>query len=298
MSTKAFVAIITGLLVFLVLFLSLYTVPQGYHALELHLGDLVKNKKTGKVDVLAPGLHTKLPFVTSVVKLDTRLQDVDVESSRILTAEQKGVIVDYYVKWKVNDLPLYYKRTGGFAMRAQDLLRQKVNDSLRAEFGERTIQEVISSERQDIMKILLKKANQSAKSLGIQVVDVRIKGIDLPKQVLDSVFARMRAEREQVATKHRAQGQAAAETIRATADAKVAILLAEAKTQSQRIRAQGDAQAADIYRKAYSQEPQFYALYRSLEAYRDVFRNKNSIMVLKPTSQFFRYFNQSQKKAS
>src|SRR3990167_9577566 len=195
MSMKMITTLIVSFLILVWLFLTLFTVQQGHQALELRLGELVKNKQTEKGDVIYPGLHAKLPFVTSIREFDTRLQGTDVESSRILTAEQKAVIVDYFIKWRIDNLPLYYKRTGGYAFRAQDLLKQKINDSLRAEFGERSIQEVISSERLDIMRMLLKKANNSAQSLGIEVVDVRIKGIDLPEQVRDSVFSRMSAER-------------------------------------------------------------------------------------------------------
>jgi len=178
------------------------------------------------------------------------------------------------------------------------LLKQKINDALRAAFGKRDIKEVVSGERINIMELLKEKANESAKGLGITVTDVRIKGIDLPTEVRESVFERMRTEREQVATKHRSQGVAAAEAVRAYADASVAVTIAKARAKAQRIRAAGDGKAANIYIRAYSKNPGFYAFYRSLQAYHQVFQNKGTIMVIKPNGQFFKYFNRSHAKSS
>ncbi len=291
MSNKAIVILSAVVLLLFIAFISLFTVQEGERALTLRLGELTTNPQ-GQIKIFAPGLHFKTPFITKVRWFDVRLQTLNVDSSRILTAEQKYVRVDYYAKWRIDDLALYYKRTGGNPARAQRLLTQKINDSLRAAIGERTIKEVISGERADIMKLLKAQANKSAQGLGIRVTDVRIQAIDLPSQVRDSVYQRMRSEREQVATKHRAQGQAEAEAIRADADKNAAITIAEAKTKAQRIRAAGDAEAANIYIKAYSQDPEFYAFYRSLEAYRQVFRNKDTIMVLRPDNKFFKYFNE------
>lgn len=290
-SNKTTLAVIVGVIVLLLLYLSMFTVTQGEEALELRLGKLVVNSKTNQPEAIKPGLHFKTPFINSVRYFDVRLQTLDVDSSRILTAEQKYVLVNYYAKWRINNLPLYYKRTGGQPARAQMLLEQKINDALRAAFGQRTIKEVVSAERLDIMSLLKQKANQSAEGLGITVTDVRIMAIDLPKDVQESVFSRMATQREQVATFHRAQGKAAAEAIRADADASAAVMIAQAKTAAQRVRAEGDNEAATIYAKAYNQDPKFYALYQSLQAYRDVFNNKDTIMVLKPDSEFFRYFN-------
>ena len=297
MTAKPMMLIIAGIILLLLIVSSVYTVKEGQHALVLRLGELIVNPTTGKPKIIKPGLHFKIPFITKVRKFDTRLQNLDVESSRILTAEQKYVLVDYFTKWRINNLPLYYKRTGGYAYRAQQLLKQKINDALRSAFGKRDIKEVVSGERQNIMRLLKEKANNSARSLGITVTDVRIKGIDLPKEVRESVFQRMRTEREQVATKHRSQGKASAEAIRANADASVAVIVAQARTNAQRIRAQGDTKAANIYIKAYRKNPGFYAFYRSLQAYHQVFQNKGTIMVIKPNGQFFKYFNQSKSKA-
>lgn len=291
MSVKWTVGIIIAIIVIFILYLSSYSVREGQGALVLRLGELEKNSKTGQVEVFGPGFHFKAPFITTVSFFDLRLQNLDGESSRIPTEEQKYLLVDYYAKWRIANLPLYYTRTGGYSERAVILLKQKINDALRAAFGERTLAEVVSGQRLDIMNLLKQKANQSAEGLGIQVVDVRIKGIDLPQQVQDSVYKRMSTQREQVATKYRYEGRAAATEIRAAADAGAQIMVAQAKTQAQEIRAAGDAEAAGIYLKAYNQNPQFYTLYRSLEAYRQVFKNKNTVMILKPTSEFFKYFN-------
>lgn len=296
MRAKTVITLFLALFILFLLVTGVYRVREGQRAIVLRLGDLVINPKTKQPEIMKPGLHFKIPLITKVVKLDVRLQTMDVESSRILTAEQKYVIVNYFAKWRINDVPLYYKRTGNYAIRAKMLLKQKINDALRAAFGKRDIKEVISGERTNIMALLKEKANQSAESLGIQVTDVRIQGIDLPKEVRESVFQRMRTEREQVAAKHRSQGRAQAEAIRASADANATIAIARAKTEAQGIRAEGDAKAAAIYMKAYRKNSGFYAFYRSLQAYNQVFKNKSTVMVIKPTGQFFKYFNQSIKK--
>lgn len=269
---------------------TLYTVKEGQGALVLRLGEITANAQ-GQPVMITPGLHAKLPIVDHVRYFDVRLQTFDVKSSRILTKEQKYVLVDYYVKWRISDLPLYYTRTGGYSIQAERLLQQKINNALRAAFGERSITEVIS-ERGDIMSMLKQKADESAASLGASVVDVRIKSIDLPKEVSTSVFERMRTEREQVATKHRSDGRAAGEVVRAEADAKVTVILAKAKADAERIRAEGSAKAAHIYANAYNKDPNFYAFYRSLEAYMHAFHDKHDLLLLKPDSQFFKYLHQ------
>lgn len=289
MKIKTVFGLIAAMIVLALVLSSAFVVTEGQKAILLRLGDILTNKE-GKVIVLGPGLHFKVPVIVDARYFDVRLQSFSVDSSRILTAEQKYVLVDYYTKWRIDDPALYYKRTGGFADRAQMLLKQKINDALRAAFGKRDIKEVISDERMKVMGILLQKANQSAQDLGIQVVDVRIKRIDLPEEVQESVFQRMRTEREQVATQHRAQGMAMAESLKADADAKVAIEIATAKAKAQEIRAQGDAQASAIYAKAYEKDADFYAFYRSMLAYQDVFSHQGTVMVLKPEGKFFKYF--------
>ena len=275
-------------------YLGMFTVTQGQRALLLRLGKIVQNPKTKEAEVFNPGLHFKIPFVNQVRKFDIRLQTLTVQSSRIITEEQKFVLVDYYVKWKINDLPLYFTRTGGFAMRTENLLQQQVNDALRAAFGKRTITEVVSGERSNVMKMLKQRANQTAQGLGIAVIDVRIKSIDLPKEVSDSVFSRMRADREQVAMKHRADGRAQAEKIKATAEAQATVTVAQANTKAAKIRAGGINRAAKIYADTYNKDPKFYAFYRSLQAYKQSFNNRSDFLVLRPDSQFFKYFNSAE----
>jgi len=296
MSGRFFSGLTIALIALFVFFSTVFTVPEGKRAILTRLGDIVTESGTDKAKVLSPGIHFKLPIIYTAVYFDIRLQNLDVESSRILTAEQKYLLVDYYAKWRIEDIPLYYTRTGGYSIRAQNLLKQKINDALRAAFGKRTIREVVSDDRLEIMENLQKKANESAQSLGISVIDVRIRGIDLPQGVREAVFKRMSTEREQVATRLRAQGMASAEAIRADADAKVEVNIAKAKAEAQQLRASGDGEAADIYTKAYSQNAKFYSFYRSLLAYQHVFKDKNTIMVLKPDGEFFKYFNSMSPK--
>ncbi len=297
MTPKAIAGIIGGFIVLLILFSCTYTVYEGQQAIVLRLGKIIKDSD-GKYMVAGPGLHFKVPFITSVQRFDVRLQTLKVDAKRILTAQQKYVLVDYYAKWKIEDPALYYRRTTGFSSKTEKLLTQQINSMLRADFGTRTIKEVISSERSNIMQKLKVDANKRANNLGVEVVDVRIQGIDLPEEVRESVFQRMRTEREQVATMHRSQGKAAAEKISATADANVVVLLAQAKLAAQKVRAAGDSEAAQIYINSYSKNPGFYSFYRSLAAYRQVFTKKNTIMVLKPNGEFFKYFNHVPGKKS
>lgn len=290
MASIKVVGSIIGLIILLLFYSAAYTVNEGEQALLARLGNIVT--KAGQPYVLGPGLHWKMPLITQAVIFDTRLQTMDIKSSRIVTAEQKDVIVDYYVKWRINNLMLFYTRTGGDVSRAEQLLEQQLNDNLRAQFGRRNISEVVSAERTTIMDSLSQQANNSARNLGIQVVDVRIKRIDLPTEVSAAVFDRMRAERQRVAMEHRATGKANAEAIRANADANATIILATAREQAASIRGSGDAEAAKIYVDAYSKDVAFYSFYRSLLAYKKAFSNReNNILVLKPESEFFRYFN-------
>lgn len=281
----------------LFLFSSVYVVQEGQRGLLLRLGKII-NHKDGKPVVLSPGLGIKMPLINQVRLFDVRLQTLAVQSSRILTQEQKYVLVDYYIKWRVEDLPLYYQRTSGDEFRAQTLLQQQVNDALRAAFGQRTITDMVSGERVNVMALLKDSANATAKNLGISVADVRIKSIDLPEEVSETVFTRMRTKREQVATQHRADGRASAEGIKASAEAKATVTVAEAKMQAANLRAQGSAQAAHIYAQAYDKNPEFYAFYGSLEAYKASFNNKNDFLLLTPESDFVKYFNMTPSVSS
>lgn len=288
-ATKTTLSVVT-FFILLVLFSCVFTITQGQHGILLRLGRLVNDSDTSKVRILSPGLHIKMPFIESVRIFDTRIQTLDIKSSRIVTKEKKDVIVDYYVKWRIEDLAQYFKSTGGNEFKAETLLEQQLNTSLRAQFGKRTISDVVSGGRDDVMDVLRERAEEQASQLGVHVVDVRIKGIELPANTSNAIYQRMRADMRKIANHHRADGQAQAEAIQATADAQVTILLAQATSDGQIVRAQGQAKAAEIYAKAFGQNKEFFAFYRSLKAYEGSFNNKNDILVLDQSSAFFDYF--------
>ena len=290
---KSATKITLGVIVFFIWFIflsSVFTIKQGSEGILLRLGRLVLDSNTGKTRILQPGLHIKLPLIESVQSLDTRLQTVDIKSSRIVTKEKKDVMVDYYVKWRICDLAHYYKSTGGNKLKAETLLEQQLNTSLRAEFGRRTISDLVSSVRDDVMETLRLKAEQQASELGIHVVDVRIKGIELPENTSNAIYQRMRADMQKIANRHRADGHAAAEAIQAGADAKVTILLAKARSSGKMLRAKGDAQASKIYAEAFNQHKEFFVFYQSLQAYKSSFSTKQDLLILDESSAFFDYF--------
>ena len=292
---------ILGVLVFVVILLlmtSLYTINQGEHGLQLRLGRLVTESGSDKVKVFAPGLHVKLPFVENARVFDTRIQTLDIKSSRIVTREKKDVLVDYYVKWRIDNLAKYFKSTGGNELKAETLLEQQLNTSLRNQFGKRTIPELVSGERDDVMDVLRETAEAQAGQLGIYVVDVRIKGIELPSSTSNAIYQRMRADMKKIANRHRADGKAAAEAIEANADAKVTVILSTALNEGRRIKAQGQAKASSLYEQAFSQNKSFFDLYRNLKAYEGSFNSKKDILVLDPSNQFFGLFNQGISKAN
>jgi len=246
---------------------------------------------------LAPGLHMKIPFVNSVSKFDARLLTLDAQPQRFLTVEKKAVIVDSYAKWRISDVAKFYTATNGEELRAQSLLAQRINTGLRNEFGERTMHEVISGERDQLMVDLVKSLDQLTESeFGIELVDVRVKRIDLPEQVSQSVFNRMTSEREREAREHRSKGKELAEGIRAAADRDKVVIESDAYRDAELIRGEGDALAAGIYAKAYNQDAEFYSFMRSLQAYRESFANKGDIMLVEPDSSFFRYLKDSKGK--
>lgn len=277
-------------LVFLIITTSIFTVRQGQHAIVLRLGRLVNDPQTNACLILAPGLHAKLPFIESVRIFDTRLQTLDIKSSRIVTKEKKDVMVDYYVKWRIEDLARYFKATGGNAFKAETLLEQQLNTSLRAQFGKRTISDVVSGGRDDLMDVLREGAERQASELGVHVVDVRIKGIELPANTSNAIYQRMRADMQKIANHHRADGHAKAEEISAMADAEVTVLLATARSAGQVIRAEGQAKAAEIYANAFGKNKDFFAFYRSLKAYEGSFQSKRDVLVLDQNNDFFNYF--------
>jgi modulator of FtsH protease HflC len=279
-------------LLFLLFIVSVFTINEGRQGIVLRLGRLVKEGQTDKVKVLNPGLHFKAPFIENIRIFDTRIQTMDIKSTRIVTKEKKDVMVDYYVKWQITDLSQYFKSTGGSEFKAETLLEQQLNTLLRAQFGKRTISEAVSGGRDDVMGLLRKAAEKQAGELGINVVDVRIKGIELPANTSNAIYQRMRADMQKIANRHRADGQAAAEKIQSKADADVMVLLAQTQSKAQQVRAIGQAKAASIYAQAYGKNKDFFALYRSLLAYEGSFQNKSDLLVLDQSSAFFDYFKQ------
>jgi membrane protease subunit HflC len=282
----------------LLLLTSLFTITEGQHGIILRLGRLVTDATTQRVKILGSGLHVKMPFIETVRVFDTRIQTLDIKSSRIVTKEKKDVIVDYYVKWRIEDLARYFKSTGGNQFKADTLLEQQLNTSLRAEFGRRTISDLVSGGRDDMMDVLRTHAEQQASQLGIHVVDVRIKGIELPANTSNAIYQRMRADMQKIANRHRADGQSEGEAIQAAADAKITVLLAQARSDGQVTRAQGQAKAAAIYAAAYTKNSEFFAFYRSLKAYVGSFNTKQDILVLDQSSAFFDYFKQGLVKGA
>jgi len=243
-----------------------------------------------------PGLHLKMPLINNVKKFDKRILTIDQQPERFLTAEKKDLIVDSFVKWRIADVVQYYKTTQGDEAQAGRLLYQNINNGLRDEFGKRTVQEVIAGDRTEIMSIMTAEATEKAKTLGIEVIDVRIKKIDLPARVSDSVYRRMRAERERVARDFRSKGAEAAERIRADADRQRSVILAEAYRDSEVVRGEGDAKATDIYAAAFSKNEDFFRFNRSINAYKNNFSTADDIILLEPDSEFFRYFSNSRGK--
>ncbi len=269
---------------------SLFVVQEYETALLLRLGKIVDSD-------FKPGLHFKLPVIQTVEKFDARLQTLDAKPEHFLTSEKKFVVVDSYIKWRIDDTAQYYRSTRGNMTTTARLLGERINAALRDEFGKRTINEVISGERTEIMEQLTRKADENAADLGVEIVDVRIKRIDFPPEISNRVYERMRTERERVARELRAQGAEAAERIRADADRQKTEILAEAYRKAEEIRGQGDAQAAAIYAEAFSKDTEFYRFWRSLKAYRKVFEEGRSLMVLDPDSEFFRYFRSDRGEA-
>jgi membrane protease subunit HflC len=263
--------------------MSLFSVDQRQHAIVFQLGEI-------KDVISAPGLHAKWPLIQNIRYFDKRILTMDTpEPERFITSEKKNVLVDLFVKWRIIDPKLYYVSVAGDEARARTRLEQTVNAGLREEFGKRTVHDVVSGERDKIMDDMRVKADLDARKIGVQIVDVRLKRVELPLEVSESVYRRMDAERKRVANELRSEGAAEAEKIRADADRQREVIVAEAYRQAQSIKGDGDAKASAIYAQAFSQNPEFYGFYRSLEAYRQSFRNKSDVMVLEPTSDFFKY---------
>ncbi len=269
---------------------SLFVVSEHQRGIGLRLGKMIL-ASNGEPKVYMPGLHVKVPFLDTIRLFDARLQTLEVQETTIVTVEKKHVIVDLFVQWRIQDFTTFFTSTRGDYARAQKLLQEKIIDGVRAEFGRRTIREVVSGERKEVMEQLSQEAEKNAQVLGVQVVDARVKRIDLPPEVSNNVFDRMRSERQRVAAEHRAEGQAKGETIQAKADARVTVILAQAEQEAKRIRGEGDAEASRIYANAYNKNPEFYRFLRSMEAYKATFKDKTDFLVLEPDSEFFKYFN-------
>ena len=272
---------------------SLFAVKEGERAIVIQFGKVQRDDATGETRVFEPGLHFKLPFIDSVRHLDARIQTLDGTPDRFVTSEKKDLIVDSYVKWRIEDFARYYLSTGGNKLQAEALLKQKVNNGLRSEFGTRTIAQIVSGERSALMNQAMEQASTSSDELGIEIVDVRVKQINLPTEVSNSIFQRMRAERAAVAREHRSEGQEQAEVIKANIDAKVTVMLADAERNARQLRGEGDAIAAQIYADAYSKNADFYSFLRSMDAYKQSFNSKQDVKVIAPDSDFFKYMNKS-----
>ncbi len=266
---------------------SLFVVQEQQLALLLRLGEIVDAD-------FKPGLHFKVPVIQDVVKFDKRIQTLDAPPEQFLTIEKKFVVVNSYAKWRISDVAQFYRSTRGSQDTASRLLSARINAALRDEFGKRTVQEVVSGERAEIMATLARNANENAADLGVEIVDVRVKQIDFTDNISENIYERMRTERHRVAAELRAQGAEEAEKIQADADRQRVEIVADAYRDAEKLRGEGDARAAEVYANAFEQNADFYGFWRSLTAYRDVFADGGSMMVLDPDSEFFRYFGAKQ----
>ncbi len=287
MSTKLFV------LGFVVLAAAVLGMNSVFVVTEMERAVLLEFGKVVRADI-SPGLHFKLPFINDVRKFDSRVMTLDAPAERYLTLEKKALIVDSFAKYRVSDVQKYYTSTSGDERRAKELLKQRINEGLRNEISKRTLHEVVSGERDELMEVLMQNLNEVAeRELGVTIVDVRVKRIDLPPEVSQSVYDRMNTERDIEAREHRAKGQELAVGIRADADRQKEVVLASAYSEAEQIRGEGDAQAAATYAAAYNKDKEFYRFYRSMSAYQRTFSNKSDILLVNPNSDFFRYLNKS-----
>ncbi|MDR3299322.1 MAG: protease modulator HflC [Candidatus Accumulibacter sp.] len=282
MRTLNLAAVIAAVLIAILATL-IFTVDQRQHAIIFQLGEV-------REVIAEPGLYFKWPLIQNVRYFDKRILTLDsAEPERFITSEKKNVLVDSFVKWKIVDPKQYYISVEGDEARAKTRLSQTVNAGLREEFGKRTVHDVVSGERDKIMEQMREKADLDARKIGVEIIDVRVKRVDLPVEVSDSVYRRMEAERKRVANELRSEGAAEAEKTRADADRQREVIVAEAYREAQKVRGEGDAKAAATYAQAFNRNPEFYAFYRSLEAYRGSFDGKSNVMVLEPNSDFFKY---------
>jgi len=287
MSTKGFVLIFVVVAIAILGANSIFVVTELERAVLLEFGKVVRND-------IPPGLHFKLPLINDVRKFDSRVMTLDAPAERYLTLEKKALVVDSFAKYRISDVQTYYTSTSGDERRAKELLKQRINEGLRNEFSNRTLHEVVSGERDELMAVLTENLNAVAnKELGVTVVDVRVKRVDLPPEVSQSVYDRMNTERDIEAREHRAKGQELAVGIRADADRQKEVILAQAYSNAEKIRGEGDAQAAATYATAFNKDKEFYKFYRSMSAYQRAFSNKNDILLVNPDSDFLSYLNKS-----
>lgn len=284
-NTKGFLLVL-ALVVLVTGAFSMYQVGQWEKALLFRLGEIVSTD-------VKPGLHFKIPFVNNVRKFDGRVLTLDVDPERYLTVEKKNVIVDSFVMWRIADVSRYYTAVLGDERNAGQRIEQIIKDGMRGQFSKRTINEVVSGERDQIMRDLTVDVSRQAAAIGIEIVDVRVKRVDLPAEVSNSVYRRMQAERARVAKDFRSQGAEEAEKIRADADRQRQVLIANAYREAEQIRGEGDARAAQTYADAYGRDEEFYSFYRSLQAYQQSFQQGNDVMLLQPDGEFFEYFNKA-----
>ncbi|POA98661.1 protease modulator HflC [Chromobacterium sinusclupearum] len=267
--------------------LSLFTVDQRQYALVFQFGEVVKV-------ISQPGIQFKIPLLQNVRYFDRRVQTIDAETPELFnTREKKNVLVDSFVKWRVVDVSQFYKSVGTEAA-AVARLKQTINDGLRAEFGQKTVADVISGQRDQVMETVRKRADADARKIGVEILDVRLKRVDFPDKISSSVYDRMQSERRTVASKLRSEGAADAERVRAEADKQRDVILAEAYRKAQELKGVGDAKAGAIYAEAYGKNPEFYAFWRSMDAYKESFKNKSDVLVLDPSSDFFKYLKNPQ----
>jgi membrane protease subunit HflC len=270
----------------------IFVVSEGTRAIKITFGK-VAAEPDGTATVYDPGLHFKFPIFDRIQRLDARIQTLDEQADRFVTSEKEDLIVDSYVKWKIEDFGRYYLSTGGNKLQAETLLKQKVNNGLRSEFGTRTIQQIVSGERSELMDSAMSQASDGSDELGISIVDVRVKQINLPTEISNSIFNRMRAERAAAAREYRSEGKEQGEIIKANIDARVEVMLADAERNARQLRGEGDAQAAQIYAQTFNKNAEFYSFLRSMDAYRASFSDKQDVLVIEPDSDFFRYLNNS-----
>ncbi|MCH8159117.1 MAG: protease modulator HflC [Proteobacteria bacterium] len=289
MKNGTFRAVVVVGLIFVGIGLSAFTVNERELAIKLQVGEVVQAH-------YEPGLHFKIPVIQTVRKFPSRILNIDDAPQRVFTLDRTAMTVDYFVKWRIDDEVVFYTSTGGAQNLAMDRLREIIKNSIVTEFGKRSIQEAISLERVELMQVMLSTASATAQGIGVKLVDFRVKQVEFVDVVRNSVYNQMREERARIAAETRAEGREAAELIRSTADRDRTVLLAEAYRDGQIIRGEGDARAADIYASAYTKDPEFYAFYRSIEAYRNALGKAGDILVLDPNNEFFRYLNQSDGK--